>query len=108
MYTHITDEVLARASEISNNALYLQLKDMKAKQITDQKIIDREKNIHALADEEIECLESDLVLFCKVEHENDVDGLVMKFPSKATEYAVRKDREEIECTHSTLDRLMQE
>ena len=66
------------------------MKDKKAKQITDQKIIDREKNIHALADEEIECLESDLVLFCKVEHENDVDGLVMKFTSKEAEDVVRK------------------
>ena len=61
-----------------------------------------------LEDEEIECLKSDLVLIYKVEHEDDVDGLVMKFPSKAAEDVVRKDREEIECTHSTLDRLMQE
>ena len=93
MYTHITDEVLARASKISNNALYLQLKDMKAKQITDQKIIEREQNMRALADEEIECLKSDLVLFCKVEHENDVDGLVMKFTSKAANDVVQKERE---------------
>ena len=39
MHTHLTDEVSTRASEISNNALYRQLQDMKAKQITDQKII---------------------------------------------------------------------
>ena len=70
MYTHLTDEGLAKISEILNNALYLQLQDMKAKQITDQKIIDREQNMRALADEEIECLKSDLVLICKVEHED--------------------------------------
>merc|ERR1712238_241218 len=107
MHTHLTDEVSARASEISNNALYLQLQDMKAKQITDQKIIDREQNMRALADEEIECLKSDLVLICKVEHEDDVNGLVMKFTSKAAEDVVRKERAEIKCTHSTLDRVMQ-
>ena len=61
-----------------------------------------------LEDEEIECLKSDLVLICKVEHEDDVDGLVMKFTSKAAGDVVRKEREEVKCTHSTLDRLMQE
>ena len=78
IHTHLSDEMSARASEISNNALYLQLQDMKAKQITDQKIIDREQNMRALVDEENNCLKLDLVLIYKVEHEDDVDGLVMK------------------------------
>ena len=106
MHTHLTDEVSARALEISNNALYLQLQDMKANQITDQKIIDRKETMRALIDEEIECLKSDLVLIFKVEHEDDVEGLVMKFTSKAAEDDVQKEREEIKCTHSTLDRVM--
>ena len=97
----------ARASKIWNNALYLQLQDMKAKQITDQKIIDREQNMRALVDEENNCLKSDLVLICKVEHEDNGDGLVMKFTSKAAEDVVRKEREEVKGSHSTLDCSMQ-
>ena len=108
MHTHLTNEVSARASEISNNALYLQLQDMKAKQITDQKINDRKQTIRALEDEEIECLKSDLFLICKVEHEDDVDGLVMKFTSKANEDVVRKEREETKCSCKESESVSEE
>ena len=64
--------------------------------------------MRALEDEEIECLKSDLVLIYKVEHEDDVDGFFVKFPFKVAEDVVWKYWEEIKCTHSTLDRVMQE
>ena len=88
MHTHLTDEVSERASEISNDALYLQLQDIKAKQIIDQKIIDRKQNMRALVDEENNCLKLDLVLICKVEHEDDVNGFVVKFTFKVAEDVV--------------------
>jgi len=109
LQTHLTDEVAARATEMATNALRIQLKESRDKQLSSHEAYAGERDARLMAEQEVERLTTDLSLLVQVDTISESsDSRIHQLTSKAAGEIMVRDRTEIDSLTRSLDSMMQE
>lgn len=106
LQSHLTDEVSFRATEMATQALRVQVKELREKQMNEYDEFLAEKERRVAAEEEVKNLKSDLAVFIQLEDESDTR--IKMLTSKAASDIAHKEREEIKSLQDNLSRVMKE